>query len=474
MSFARFKLAFAGLTLLSATHAAAETHWSLARIVNVAAGGTSLSTNTFAQTSTGTYSDTYWTRIYLTPLSNLLGWNYASPRSWAIGGNTLAQVLTNYTSSSATPSDRRWGPLIKWHPDIFFSEGASNDLGRPLESMKADAEAVQAALLSISPTPPRILNENIWPRTHLSHPATTYPARLNFNAWHSSQSHANKYLKSIDFDELLQDPQNPGTFNPAYTFDGVHPNVSGSLRVADYIFSQLRHIDMLPAPVVFPFTLDAAADPTNLLQNAATPNSAKQLFGGADGVATNFTGKVPTGWIATANASWNGSAGSLPAITTEPDGAYRKKVVITVPNGSAPSSNAATWLNLSTSGTIIPTASAASSGISPGNSYRAGITIELANGKNIVPVGFFMTFKIDGVTTIETTFATAAYTKNDTMPDGTYNLLSPVFTVPDHFSTIELSSLKICFGSVSGAAAGGTIKISKPYIRQFKYLASWP
>lgn len=156
------------------------------------------------------------------------------------------------------------------------------------------------------------------------------------------------------------------------------------------------------------------------------------------------------------------------------DGTNLKTVVITIPNGTAPATNALTWITLSTAVPIVSSDRAAGLGVSAGKTYRAGLTIQLTNGVNVIPVGFSMKFKVDGVTTNETTFQTALYTADDVLPNGTYHLLTPTFSVPTSFKTIELSSLQWIVGFVPGSNAGGTIHVRRPYIREFTYIAAWP
>ncbi|ACB96928.1 SGNH/GDSL hydrolase family protein [Beijerinckia indica] len=476
--------------------------FSLARTVLVANGGTSLSANGFSfkavtiSNVSGVYADAYYMRGYMTPLMSLMGWNYENSRVWAIGGNTLAQVLSNYSATGVTPANTRWGTLGSggWSPDIFFAEGGSNDLGNTLTQMQSDATAVDNYLLGLSPVP-RILNESIWPRT--SFPTGTdltfvRSERLQFNQWREQKSASFPKLKAYNLDALMQDPANPGQANPPYTYDGVHPNSKGAIRVANDMFSKLSSLNMLPAPVLLPLTLDAAADPTNLLQHEGATNSARQLLAGTSGGLTNFaTGSVIcSGFNASADASWGTTdTQALPAFSMEADdnATKLKRMVITYPtrtspgtlgNGSADAGKI--WVVVGTGGTLISSARAsnydgAGASIVAGNRYRAGVRLQIINGVNLFPAAFYFRWKVDGVTVIQTSWACSSlYDANDAFPDGTYDILSPIFTVPAFQSSIELTSLQVYLASVPGAPVGGTVKLSKWYVRPYQFLASWP
>ncbi|ACB95751.1 SGNH/GDSL hydrolase family protein [Beijerinckia indica] len=473
--------------------------FSLARTIRVANGGTSLSANGFSfQTITipnvsNVYADSYYMRGYMTPLMSLMGWNYENSRVWAVGGNTLAQVLANYNATAVTTANTRWGALGSggWSPDMFFAEGGSNDLGNSLSKMETDATAVDNYLLSLNPVP-RILNESIWPRTGLGNPSMTYPERLQFNQWREQKSTVNPKLKCYNLDALLQDPLNPGKANPPYTYDGVHPNSKGAIRVANDIFSKLSSLNMLPAPVVLPLTLDAAADPTNLLQHEGAANSARQLLGGTSGGLTNFAAgsTLCSGFNASADASWGTTDTlALPSFAMEADGTSTnlKRMVLTVPTRTAPgtlgngSADATkVWMTVGTGGTLISAARAsnydgAGASIVAGNRYRAGCRLQIINGVNLFPVAFYFKWKVDGTVVTHSSWGNSSvYDSNDVFPDGTYDLLSPIFTIPSFQTSIELTGVQVFLGCIPGAPCGGTIKLSKWYIRPYQYLASWP
>jgi hypothetical protein len=58
--------------------------------------------------------------------------------------------------------------------------------------------------------------------------------------------------------------------------------------------------------------------------------------------------------------------------------------------------------------------------------------------------------------------------------DFSIGLLSPEFTVPPSASSAALLGVTVSLAFVPGTQAGGTVKISRPYLRPFTYIPSWP
>ena len=66
--------------------------------------------------------------------------------------------------------------------------------------------------------------------------------RLAYNAW--MRTEGVKIVDGlIDFDKLLNDPNNPSHMLPQYLTDGIHPNDAGHQAMADFIHLRLLNIE---------------------------------------------------------------------------------------------------------------------------------------------------------------------------------------------------------------------------------------
>ncbi|WP_260706593.1 SGNH/GDSL hydrolase family protein [Edaphobacter flagellatus] len=460
----------------------AESSWRLARLVNVSSLGDSLSAMGNTDTlGTGTvgypHSRTRLTRGYLSWVELNLGWNYRSIHNYALGGSTLQQQLDFISNpNDITAATQAWGPMntLSPPPDLVFAEGGGANLGgNTVAQIETAKQATIDALQALSPDT-HVLSLAIWP---LGNSAVIYDGdRKTVNAWMAS-SYSSGQVRNLDSDSLLEDPANPDHILPAYTSDGVHTTAIGAKAEGDFVVSQLAGLNLLPAPIIYPETLDAADDPSNLLRDFGSDNSQLQKLGGTITNLANFApGSVsPSGWMATANAEWQTSAGSLPTMSTLAEGNNLNAVSVTIPNGIAPSTTANTVIGLGTTGTGISAARASGKGVVGGSSFRAGVRIDGIQIQNLIYIYLLIRYQIDGVKYSVTSGFPYASGSADVLPsDFSADVLSPEFSFPPSTSTAVISGMTVYLGFVPGTPVGGTVRISRPYIRPYTYIPSWP
>ncbi len=457
-----------------------EAPWKLQRLVNVAALGDSLSAmgnmDTLREGSIGfPQKRGRYTRGYLSWVELGLGWNYKSILDYAHGGSSLAQQLEYVSNPKAdSVAQPSWGPMnaLNPPPDLVFALGGGNGVGLPDAQLEFDKQATIDALKALS-SDIRIVSLAIWP---LGDKRAKYDSsRKAVNEW-MAKTYSSGRVRNVNSDPILGDPANPGIL-PQLTFDNVHTSALGAKTEADFIVSKLAGFNFLPAPIIYPEALDADDDPTNLLRDFGSDNSQLQKLDGSSPNPENFAvgSFTPAGWRATANPEWQTSSGALPSVLTEADGSNLKKAVFTVPNGASPLTAASAQILFQTSKGL-STGRASTKGFVAGRSYRAGVKIEGINVKNLIYINLLIQYKIDKkkyTVNAGYPYGTAAA---DVLPsDFSINMLSPEFSLPALDASVqELSGFTVILGFVPGAPAGGTVKISRPYIRQHVFIPSWP
>lgn len=461
------------------------TPWTVApRLINFAINGDSKPANGFANVKTvSTNTTQVQQRSYSGFLSMMLGTNYNAPWQYAVGGTTLETDLTFVTDPNA-PGGTSGGPFLgvamnglSPPADLILVDSGTNNSTDSLGTLESKSTDLITATQACSGLPSTHVWDMAIPPVGLNGSVQfDNTKRLALNAYKAGTLDPSfgDRVRTVNIDSIVQDPANPGCLLPAYTIDGIHLNATGGIAVAQYISSGAGPV--LPAPVIYPYALNAASDPTNLLSWLGSSSIGAPLnrwaMLGTGGTSSNLQAgsTIPTGWSITAATDWTVTGtgySAKPAASLTSLGAINR-MALTIPVGTLSASTGFSDSSITISaGTITSTLNL----INIGDVVRAGMLLELISCPNIVSIRYRCVYSAGGI----------SYTRQIIGNDDDTYILPPNLSIPwmqPDFtalaSPVSVTTFQIIIQWRTGSATSGQIRLSSPFMRKINYLTQWP